>query len=434
MITAGSGRKRLTSSSLELARSFRGRCSGTRSRAGAPRPGDRWIARSRPGDRRATGRERLACDHRRQGPGPACGGRPGDAGHRAGDGAARRCQRPGAPAEPGRRRGRDRGRAGPAGQQRQRARPQPRSRRWPTTRSRCSQRVYDVNTVAPLALLQDAAARTARAGPARVVNVSSDAAVEAYARVGRLRLVQSGARPAHRRARGRAPASCAVYAFDPGDMATDLHQRGVPRRGHQRPRRAGERRAGAAAAGRRATLPSGRYRAADLRSGGRRARRDRRAIDGAIGGDRSLAPPAPASRCRPGSEAAEPPERRGRGARRRPAARRRGPAGVQPPALPRPARAAAARATCWSSTPPRPSRRRWTRSARRPARRRCTCPTRARRRPLGGGDRAGPTRPGPSADVARGRAARASRRGAAAAGRALPRPRRRAGAAVARRR
>jgi NAD(P)-dependent dehydrogenase (short-subunit alcohol dehydrogenase family) len=87
-------------------------------------------------------------------------------------------------------------------------------------------RVLSVNVVAPLALFQLLARRLEDGGGA-VVNVSSDAAVEAYegwggygaskAALDRLTAVAAVEHPRLR-----------VYAFDPGDMATDMHQRAFP--------------------------------------------------------------------------------------------------------------------------------------------------------------------------------------------------------------
>lgn len=83
-------------------------------------------------------------------------------------------------------------------------------------------RVLEVNTVAPLALVQ-AVLPALRAAGGRVLDVSSDAAVEAYpgwggygaskAALDRLSAVLAAEEPALR-----------VYAVDPGDMATDMHR------------------------------------------------------------------------------------------------------------------------------------------------------------------------------------------------------------------
>jgi NAD(P)-dependent dehydrogenase (short-subunit alcohol dehydrogenase family) len=87
-------------------------------------------------------------------------------------------------------------------------------------------RVTDVNLIAPLGLFQLVlSSLTERAG--RVVNVSSDAAVEPYpgwggygstkAALDQLTAVLGAEHP-----------DLKVYAFDPGDMRTDMHQRAFP--------------------------------------------------------------------------------------------------------------------------------------------------------------------------------------------------------------
>jgi len=87
-------------------------------------------------------------------------------------------------------------------------------------------RVYDTNVFAPLALVQLLAAPlTAAAGV--VVNVSSDAATEAYpgwggygsakAALDQITAVLAAEQPSLR-----------CYAFDPGDMRTDMHQQAFP--------------------------------------------------------------------------------------------------------------------------------------------------------------------------------------------------------------
>ena len=87
-------------------------------------------------------------------------------------------------------------------------------------------RVYESNVVAPLALIQLLTAPlTAAAGT--IVNVSSDAAVEAYpgwggygsskAALDQLTAVLAAEEPSLR-----------CYAFDPGDMRTDMHQQAFP--------------------------------------------------------------------------------------------------------------------------------------------------------------------------------------------------------------
>jgi NAD(P)-dependent dehydrogenase (short-subunit alcohol dehydrogenase family) len=86
--------------------------------------------------------------------------------------------------------------------------------------------VYAVNTLAPLALVQSVLPYLAPAG-GRIVDISSDAAVEAYegwggygsskAALDQLTRVLAAEHPALR-----------VYSFDPGDMATELHQQAFP--------------------------------------------------------------------------------------------------------------------------------------------------------------------------------------------------------------
>jgi NAD(P)-dependent dehydrogenase (short-subunit alcohol dehydrogenase family) len=87
-------------------------------------------------------------------------------------------------------------------------------------------RVYDANVFAPLALIQLLAAQlTAAAGA--IVNISSDAATEAYpgwggygsakAALDQLTAVLAAEQPSLR-----------CYALDPGDMRTDMHQQAFP--------------------------------------------------------------------------------------------------------------------------------------------------------------------------------------------------------------
>ena len=87
-------------------------------------------------------------------------------------------------------------------------------------------RVYDTNVIAPLALIQLLTAPLAAAA-GTIVNVSSDAAVEAYpgwggygsskAALDQLTTVLAAEEPSLR-----------CYAFDPGDMRTDMHQQAFP--------------------------------------------------------------------------------------------------------------------------------------------------------------------------------------------------------------
>ena len=86
--------------------------------------------------------------------------------------------------------------------------------------------VYEVNVVAPLGLIQ-LALPVLRSRRGAVVNVTSDAAVEAYpgwggygsakAALDQLTAVLAAEQPGY-----------SVYAVDPGDMRTDMHQQAFP--------------------------------------------------------------------------------------------------------------------------------------------------------------------------------------------------------------
>ncbi len=121
--------------------------------------------------------------------------------------------------------------------------------------------VYETNVLAPLALLQPLLPILDRTG-GRLVNVSSDAAVEAYpgwggygsakAALDRLTAVLAAERPGLR-----------AYAFDPGDMRTEMHQAAYPGEDiSDRPEPATV--VPAVLRLLDENLPSGRYRAADL--------------------------------------------------------------------------------------------------------------------------------------------------------------------------
>jgi len=121
--------------------------------------------------------------------------------------------------------------------------------------------VLDVNVVAPLALVQ-AALPALRAAGGTVLDISSDAAVEAYA--------GWGGYGAGKAALDQLTAVLAVenpdlriYAVDPGDMATEMHQAAFPGEDiSDRP--APETVVPALLALLDGSLPSGRYRAAEL--------------------------------------------------------------------------------------------------------------------------------------------------------------------------
>jgi NAD(P)-dependent dehydrogenase (short-subunit alcohol dehydrogenase family) len=127
------------------------------------------------------------------------------------------------------------------------------------------ERVLAVNVIAPLALAGSLLPALRRAG-GRVVNVSSDAAVEAYE--------GWGGYGASKAALDHVTAVLAVeqpelriYAVDPGDMATDMHQAAFPGEDiSDRP--APESVVPALLALIDGDRPSGRYRAADVISVG----------------------------------------------------------------------------------------------------------------------------------------------------------------------
>ena len=122
------------------------------------------------------------------------------------------------------------------------------------------ERVVAVNAIAPLALIQLALARLPEGG--RIVNVTSDAAVEAYegwggygaskAALEQLSNVLAAERPDLR-----------VYAVDPGDMNTRMHQDAYPGEDISDRPPPGDRIPGLLALV-EGDLPSGRYCAAEL--------------------------------------------------------------------------------------------------------------------------------------------------------------------------
>ena len=101
--------------------------------------------------------------------------------------------------------------------------PQPTLDRFPVVELK---RVYEVNVIAPLAIVQ-ATLPELRAAEGIVVNVTSDAAVEPYEGWGgygssKAALEQLSA------ILGAEQPSLRVYAFDPGDMRTVMHQEAYP--------------------------------------------------------------------------------------------------------------------------------------------------------------------------------------------------------------
>ncbi|HEU4541309.1 MAG TPA: SDR family oxidoreductase [Jiangellaceae bacterium] len=122
--------------------------------------------------------------------------------------------------------------------------------------------VFTTNTIAPLALIQLALPSLERNG-GRIVNVTSDAAMESYAGWGGY----GSSKAALDQLTNILSAECPtlrVYAFDPGDMNTELHQQAFP--GEDISDRAAPR---SVVPGLLRLidedLPSGRYRAAELR-------------------------------------------------------------------------------------------------------------------------------------------------------------------------
>jgi NAD(P)-dependent dehydrogenase (short-subunit alcohol dehydrogenase family) len=86
--------------------------------------------------------------------------------------------------------------------------------------------VYDVNVFAPLALIQASLPALAKTRGA-IVNVSSDAAVEAYEGWGGYGSSKAALDHISAVLAVETPA-VHVYAFDPGDMRTEMHQAAFP--------------------------------------------------------------------------------------------------------------------------------------------------------------------------------------------------------------
>ena len=101
--------------------------------------------------------------------------------------------------------------------------PQPRLADYPTVELA---RVYEVDVLAPHALLREALPLLRRAGGI-VVNVSSDAAVEPYEGWGGYGSAKAGLDQLSAVLAAEEP-ELSVYAFDPGDMRTAMHQAAYP--------------------------------------------------------------------------------------------------------------------------------------------------------------------------------------------------------------
>jgi NAD(P)-dependent dehydrogenase (short-subunit alcohol dehydrogenase family) len=127
------------------------------------------------------------------------------------------------------------------------------------------ERVLAVNTVAPLGLVQLLLPALRRAG-GRVLLISSDAAVEAYAGWGAYGASKAALDQLSRVLATEEP-ELRVYAVDPGDMATEMHQAAFPGEDiSDRP--APETVVPALLRLVDGELPSGRYRAAELAPAG----------------------------------------------------------------------------------------------------------------------------------------------------------------------
>jgi NAD(P)-dependent dehydrogenase (short-subunit alcohol dehydrogenase family) len=86
-------------------------------------------------------------------------------------------------------------------------------------------RVYEVNVVAPVALIQAVLGVLAPGG--RIVDVTSDAAVEAYEAWGGYGSAKAALEHVGRVLAAERP-DVPVYTVDPGDMRTELHQAAFP--------------------------------------------------------------------------------------------------------------------------------------------------------------------------------------------------------------
>ena len=121
--------------------------------------------------------------------------------------------------------------------------------------------VYETNVIAPLALIR-LALPTLSARGGVIVNVTSDAAVESYPRWGGYGSSKAALEHLTRTLAVEHP-ELRVYAFDPGDMRTEMHQRAFP--GEDVSDRAAPESLAPALARLLEDRPeSGRYRAADL--------------------------------------------------------------------------------------------------------------------------------------------------------------------------
>jgi NAD(P)-dependent dehydrogenase (short-subunit alcohol dehydrogenase family) len=87
-------------------------------------------------------------------------------------------------------------------------------------------RVYEVNALAPLALIQESLTML-RESRGVVVSITSDASVEAYGGWGGYGSSKAALDQLHRVLAAEEP-DLRVLVFDPGDMRTDMHQAAFP--------------------------------------------------------------------------------------------------------------------------------------------------------------------------------------------------------------
>jgi NAD(P)-dependent dehydrogenase (short-subunit alcohol dehydrogenase family) len=88
-------------------------------------------------------------------------------------------------------------------------------------------RAYEVNVVAPLALIQEALPLLRRSRDPRIVNVTSDASVEPYPGWGGYGSSKSALDQLSAVLAAEEP-TVRVLALDPGDMRTEMHQDAFP--------------------------------------------------------------------------------------------------------------------------------------------------------------------------------------------------------------
>ena len=165
--------------------------------------------------------------------------------------------------------------------------------------------VYEVNVVAPLALVQTALPALRRNG-GTIVDITSDAGVEGYPGWGGYGSSKAALEQASNVLAAEEP-DVARLLVRPGRHAHADAPGGVPRRGHLRPAAAGDGRSRRSCGCCDSGAPSGRYRAADRSESDERVTRRRRSVTmNALTTTERLRFDLP-----PALEAGEPPEARG---------------------------------------------------------------------------------------------------------------------------